>query len=710
MSGPLRSDPPTPAPSALQRLEEICMSFEKEWKAGGRPPLARYAARAAEADRPVAMRELLGIELECRQALGEVPTEEEYRARFPLCAEAVAAAFARENRGASAPLPAAPVADLPPELANHPKFRIVRELGRGGMGVVYLAEHKEMKQLRAVKVINKELLERPGVLARFKEEIHNAARLVHSNIVIAHDAERVGGLHLLVMEYVEGESLAQVLESRGPLSVLRACNCVCQAANGLQHAFEQSMVHRDIKPHNLMLTPRGRVKILDFGLARVVSEHSSVSHRTPSDALMGTPAYIAPEQAQDARTADIRADIYSLGCTLYCLLAGHPPFQEKTLMEVLMAHMYQEPKPLRELRPDVPEEVAVAVARMMAKQPAHRFQTPAEVVRALTPFGKLGRREEDPAPVAAPHRATSSDTGTVSLANTNAGAPGDPRTASVVREQASSRSAGTQARRFYRQGGIAAAIAAGLVFLVVGALCLGILNNTNSFTETKRAPGVIPNEDGPGGNGKAKQGGGGKEEDKTTDTGKGKENVTDNGNGQDKAAGASKGQDKVAEIDKEKKKDAVPGKEEDNAAKDARLKRLMRWTMDFNTTDGNDYAQQLDGLGAILAVPDPEKKGEYLVIRDLKARPVKPVPEDVALLHQIFWRDKDARSIVSLASALGLRRMPTEIVAFFPTELEAKLLDMELKAANKPEEEIRETKFGVRHVGGKYVPVVISQR
>ncbi len=694
MSGPLRSDPLAPAPSALRRLEKICLSFEEEWKAGHRPPLARYVARAAEADRLVAMRELLGIELECRIALGEVPTPEEYRARFPLCAEAVVSAFARENQGASASPPSAAVADLPPELANHPRYLILRELGEGGMGIVYLAEHKVMKQLRAVKVISKELLERPGVPERFGEEIRNAARLSHPNIVTAHDAEQAGGLHLLVMEYVEGESLAQVVKRRGPLPLRNACNYTCQAALGLQYAFEQGMVHRDIKPHNLMLTPRGRVKILDFGLARVVSEQSSVSHRTsvshltPPGALMGTPAYIAPEQVQDARTADIRADIYSLGCTLYCLLAGHPPFQEDTLMKVLMAHLYQEPTPLRELRPDVPEGVAVVVARMMAKDSAHRFQTPSEVVRALTPFGRPGRRGDRPAPVTAP----------------------------VVREQASSRSAGTQARRFYRQGGIAAAIAAGLILLVVGALCLGILNNTISFTETKRAPGVIPNEDGSGGNGadsdngKAKQGGGGKEEDKTTDTGKGKENVTDNGNGQDKAAGVSKGKDKVAEIDKEKKKDAVPGKEEDNAAKDARLKRLMRWSMDFNTRDGNDYARQLDGLGAILAVPDPEKKGEYLVIRDLKARPVKPVSEDVAKLQQFFLRDKDARSITSLASALGLKRTSTEIVVFFPTELEAKLLDMELKAANKPEEEIRETKFGVRHVGGQYEPYLISTR
>ncbi len=142
----------------------------------------------------------------------------------------------------------------------------------------------------------------------------------------------------------------------------------------------------------------------------------------------------------------------------------------------------------------------------------------------------------------------------------------------------------------------------------------------------------------------------------------------------------------------------------------ARLRRMMRWNMDFNTRDGNDYARQLDGLGAILAVPDPKTPGEFLVIRNLKARPVKPVSEDVATLHQIFWRDKDPRSIVSLATALGLKKLPAEIVAFFPEELEARLLDMELKYRNVPEDDIRETRFEVRRIGAKYVPVVISQK
>src|SRR5207247_504467 len=153
-----------------------------------------------------------------------------------------------------------------------------------------------------------------------------AARLQHPNVVTAYDAEQAASLHLLVMEYVEGVNLAKYLEPEGPLPVEHACNFVRQAALGLQHAFEQGMVHRDIKPQNMMLTPKGQIKLLDFGLARMASEQTTGKFQTAAGVYMGTPEFMAPEQATDARTADIRADIYSLGCTLFCLLTGRPPF------------------------------------------------------------------------------------------------------------------------------------------------------------------------------------------------------------------------------------------------------------------------------------------------------------------------------------------------------------------------------------------------
>src|SRR5262249_49581325 len=156
-----------------------------------------------------------------------------------------------------------------------------------------------------------------------------------------------------------------------------------QAALGLQHAFEQGMAHRDIKPHNLMLTPKGQIKVLDFGLARLREPHCRGKGLTQADAFMGTPEYVAPEQATDARQADIRADIYSVGCTLYALITGRPPFTEDTTVKLVLAHIEKPPQPLQELRPEVPADLAAVVARMLAKDPAQRFQKPAEVARAL---------------------------------------------------------------------------------------------------------------------------------------------------------------------------------------------------------------------------------------------------------------------------------------------------------------------------------------
>lgn len=278
----------------------------------------------------------------------------------------------------------APV-ELPAELVQHPRYRIIRVLGHGGMGAVYLAEHRVMARLVALKVIRKNLVENAQAVERFRREVKAAARLAHANIVTAHDAEEAGDAHFLVMEYVEGSNLAEVLERRGPMPVYVASHYIRQALFGLQHAHERNMVHRDLKPQNLMLTAEGVVKILDFGLARFASEAAdSTAGLTQMSTMMGTPDYMAPEQALDARRADIRADIYSLGCTLYCLLTGRPPFPEGTTMEKVTAHLQQPPRPLTEF--GVPKEVAQVAARMMAKSVADRFQTPMEAAEALAPF------------------------------------------------------------------------------------------------------------------------------------------------------------------------------------------------------------------------------------------------------------------------------------------------------------------------------------
>ncbi|HEY7326128.1 MAG TPA: family 16 glycoside hydrolase [Gemmataceae bacterium] len=286
-----------------------------------------------------------------------------------------------------------PVSHLPPELAANQQYEILRELGRGGMGVVYLAKNKLMDRLEVLKVVNKALLDHPGAVERFLREIRSAAKLSHTNVVGAYHALQQGELLAFAMEYVEGQDLANLVKSQGPLPVPHACFYVQQAASGLQHAFEKGMVHRDIKPQNLILAREGKkhiVKVLDFGLAKATSEKKEDTGLTGEGKMLGTPDYIAPEQSLDAAKADIRADIYSLGCTLYYLLSGHPPFSGASLGAILLAHQMQEAKALNLVRPEVPEELAAVVQKMMAKTPAQRYQTPLEVVQALSPFVKQG--------------------------------------------------------------------------------------------------------------------------------------------------------------------------------------------------------------------------------------------------------------------------------------------------------------------------------
>lgn len=294
-----------------------------------------------------------------------------------------------------------PTIEVPPELVEHPRYRIQKVLGIGGMGVVFRAEHRLMERPVALKVINRALLAKPEVVERFEQEVKAAAKLAHANIVVAHDAEQVGDLHFLVMEYVDGQSLAKIVEKKGPLPVVNACHYIRQAAQGLQHAHEKGMVHRDIKPQNLMLTKRGQIKVLDFGLARLrhsddilmpdadrAIDEAQDGSLTRAGSLLGTPDYMAPEQAADPRDADARADLYSLGCTLYFLLTGQPPFASESALRKLKAHQHRAIKPVSDFRSDVPAELVAVLARLVAKEPSDRFQTAAEVVQAIAPLAR----------------------------------------------------------------------------------------------------------------------------------------------------------------------------------------------------------------------------------------------------------------------------------------------------------------------------------
>ncbi len=263
------------------------------------------------------------------------------------------------------------------------KYKLLDHLGSGGMSSVYLAEHVLMNRRVAIKVLPKERIGDSSYLARFHREAQAAAALDHPNIVRAYDVGNEGNVHFLVMEYVEGRDLQAIVRDQGPLDPLMAAEYIRQAALGLEHAHQAGLIHRDVKPANLLVDKSGTVKILDLGLARFTGEEQASLTLAYDENVLGTADYLAPEQAINSHGVDPRADIYSLGCTLYYLLTGHPPFAEGTLPQRLMAHQKQLPPSIQKERPDVPEDLIRICMRMMAKKPAARYQTMAQVADAL---------------------------------------------------------------------------------------------------------------------------------------------------------------------------------------------------------------------------------------------------------------------------------------------------------------------------------------
>ncbi|MBY0523990.1 MAG: serine/threonine protein kinase [Gemmataceae bacterium] len=264
------------------------------------------------------------------------------------------------------------------------RYKILEQIASGGMGYVYLGEHLHMRRRAAIKVLPLAQAVNPAVLERFRREGRAIAALNHPNIVRAYDIDQDQNLHFLAMEYVEGTTLNDLVKLQGPLSVLQAMHYMRQAASGLQHAFEATLVHRDIKPGNLLVDLSGTVKILDLGLARFYLDDTDDLSIKYDELVLGTADFVAPEQAENSHDADIRADIYSLGCTFYFCLAGHPPFPAGTVAQKVLAQLKQTPRPIREIRPDVSKEFAAILERAMAKRPKHRYQSPAELVDALT--------------------------------------------------------------------------------------------------------------------------------------------------------------------------------------------------------------------------------------------------------------------------------------------------------------------------------------
>jgi eukaryotic-like serine/threonine-protein kinase len=295
-------------------------------------------------------------------------------------------------------------------------YRILEQVGHGGMGKVYKALHETMNRTVALKVLAPALMKTAKARAMFRNEVQTAAQLNHPNIVHAYDSSAIAGRHFLAMEFIAGVTLSQLVDQRGPLPIGLACEIIRQAALGLQHAHEKGLVHRDIKPANLMAsvvrhphaaggvarlsrpkqaTSELQVKILDFGLARLqrrreVADDSDAG-RHP---ITGTPDYMSPEQARNRNAVDIRSDLYSLGCTFYYLLTAQVPFPGGGMLDKLIRHNSELPAAPELVRPRIPPAVATIVLRLIAKEPADRFQIPQELVDALAPHAAVPSLEQ----------------------------------------------------------------------------------------------------------------------------------------------------------------------------------------------------------------------------------------------------------------------------------------------------------------------------
>jgi serine/threonine protein kinase len=264
------------------------------------------------------------------------------------------------------------------------KYKLLDHLGTGGMSTVYLAEHVLMHQRRAIKVLPKHRVNDSSYLARFRLEAQATAKLDHRNIVRAYDIDHEKDQHYIVMEYVRGRDLQGIVKEDGPLPLNVACRYIIQAAEGLEHAHEIKLIHRDIKPANLLVDERGVVKVLDLGLALFSNSDMASLTIAHNENVLGTADYLSPEQALNSHQVDHRADIYSLGCTLYYLLTGHPPFPEGTLAQRISKHQSQMPDDLRKDRPDCPRDLADICMKMMQKKPQNRYQSAREVAEALS--------------------------------------------------------------------------------------------------------------------------------------------------------------------------------------------------------------------------------------------------------------------------------------------------------------------------------------
>ena len=305
----------------------------------------------------------------------------------------------------SPPIPATALSDsvarmlegrvMPGDRIGH--FELVEYVGGGGMGRVFRAIDTRLGRTVALKVLSPDQAAGADALQRFQNEAQSAARLDHENIVRIHFVGEDRGLSYIVFEFVEGINVRLLVERKGPLPLAEALSYTLQVAEALTHADARGVVHRDIKPSNVLITPEGRVKLIDMGLARLRNGDPATADLTQSGVTLGTFDYISPEQARDPRNADIRSDIYSLGCTLFYMLAGQPPFPEGTVLQKLLQHQGDQPPDIRQFRADLPEELSRVLRKMMAKDPRHRYATSTELTSDLIAVAeRIGLRPISP--------------------------------------------------------------------------------------------------------------------------------------------------------------------------------------------------------------------------------------------------------------------------------------------------------------------------
>jgi len=370
-------DPAQPHVSSTGRIDQACDQFERAWREGKPPLIEEVLLQSPPGERDRLLGELLEIELDFRQRGGAFLQLEEYRGRFPENADLVEAVFRRTVK-----------------TRRLGDYELVEELGRGGMGVVYKARQIYLNQTVALKVLPHRYLDDAQAVSRFRREMQSIGGLNHPNIVRAYNAGEAGGVHFLVMEFVDGVNLQQLVAAEtppgGPLGVGAACEIIRQAALGLQHAHEHQLVHRDVKPANLMLCRSGQVKLLDLGLAKLHAEWrgdaQTRARLTQPGVTMGTIDYMAPEQWENSGEADIRADIYSLGCTFFFLLTGETLYggpAYDTSRKRLMAHAVAPIPSLLEYCPECPQDLEDVHETMLAKDPRDRYAEPAEVAKAM---------------------------------------------------------------------------------------------------------------------------------------------------------------------------------------------------------------------------------------------------------------------------------------------------------------------------------------